>query len=129
MQRPPLKKWGTGIADQTVKWKPNAVWDMGTNRQTSDIVPVDIATDAIRQFPQNYGLMKSQILNLTNNQDTSVSSDAGNPSFSKTQAGVNAQQQRVAVDDNYKRKQFETWWEAVVEDVVNIHFAESSGVR
>lgn len=126
---PPLKKYGTTIANNSVKWKPFAVWDMGASKDAADLIPVDISTDAIRSFPGNYSLMKSQILNLTNNQDTSVSAEAGNPSFSKTQAGVKTQEQRIEVDDNYFRKQFETWFEDMAECMINIHFAESSGIR
>lgn len=125
--QPALMKWGN-VNKTQVKWKPNHLIDMG-NDQNAKLEPLLAQSRAITDFPRNYGLMKSQILNLTNNQDTSISAESGNPSFSKTQAGVNAQQERIAVDDNYFRKQFETWFEAVAEDMLNIHFAESSGVR
>jgi hypothetical protein len=73
--------------------------------------------------------MKSQILNLNSSQDTSVSSEAGNPSFSKTQAGVKAQESRLGVSDNYLRKQYETWWQDICETMLNLTFAETTGPR
>lgn len=128
---PPLKKWGSSIVNSTVKLKPNAVWDMGGPKTAgNDIEPVELSTDAVRSFPTNYGLMKSQILNLTGNQDTSVSGSASaNTNQSKTPQGVALQQTRINIDDNYMRKQFETFFEGLAETMLNIQFAESSGVR
>lgn len=128
MLNPPLKKWGVGINKTTIKWSPNAVWDMGSDANAK-LDPVEVNTQAIANFATNYGLMKSQIMNLTGNQDTSVSAQSGNPNFSKTQAGVQVQQLRLNIDDNFQRKQFETWFEANAETMLNIHFAESSGSK
>lgn len=122
---PPLQKWGD-IAKGSIKYVPNAIIDMGTN-PNNKIEPLTINTQAISNFPTTYGLIKSQILNLNNSSDTSISAESGNPGFSKTQAGVNAMQQRLGVSDNYLRKQYETWWQEVCETMLNLYFAEMSG--
>lgn len=127
MMNPPLKKRGSVVVS-SLKYKMNAVWDMGS-QPNNDVEPVNINNAAINNFAQIYGLAKSQIMNLNNSADTSVSSEVGNPGFSKTDAGVDALQARLGVSDNYMRKQYETWWSDVLESMVNIHFAEKNGIE
>lgn len=125
MLNPPVMKWGDNIRGSTVKYKPNAVWDMG-NDPASKIEVVDINNEAIKNFPNNYGLMKSQILALTHNQESAVSSDSGNTQ-SKTHAGVLQQNSVIGFDDNYMRRQFGYWFQDNAENMLNLHFAESDG--
>lgn len=127
MLNPPVIKRGN-FSKAQVKFAPNVIIDAGSDPNAGiDVVKID--TSAIANFPQNYGLMKSQLLNLTASPDTSISSEVGNPGFSKTPAGVNAQQANVSVDDNYIRKQFETWFERWSETAINLYFAERTGVE
>ena len=126
MYNPPLKKRGD-IPQGALKYVPNAIWDMG-NSPANDVEPVQINSNALSNFPQTFGLVKSQILNIAGTQDTSISSEAGNPGFSKTQAGVKALQERLGVSDNYLRKQFETWYGRICETMLNLTFAETDGV-
>lgn len=127
MLNPPIMRYGD-VVKSTLKYAPGAIWDMGTNANNKvEITKLESAS--LQQFPQNYGLIKSQILNLNSSTDTSVSSDSGNPGFSKTQAGVNATQQRLGISDNYIRRQFESWFEEVIETEVNLYFAERHGVQ
>ena len=128
MLNPPIQKWGDNIRGATVKYKPNAVWDMG-NDPSSKIEVVNINNEAISNFTNNYGLMKSQILALTHNQETSGSSGATGGAQSKTHAGVQQAQSVIGFDDNYMRKQYESWFEDNAENMINIHFAESDGVQ
>lgn len=122
---PPLIKRGT-FDSSTIRFKNNAIWDLGNNPQNS-ISPANISTHGIVHFTNNYGLIKSQILNINNTSDHSVSAQVGNPGFSKTDSGVKAREQALGVDDNYLRKQFEGWYGDVCETMLNIHFALSSG--
>lgn len=124
---PPMVKRGNWNKTQA-KLAPNVLIDLGVEPNNS-LEPLKIDTSAIANFPQNYGLMKSQLLNLTASPDTSISSEVGNPGFSKTPAGVNAIQSNVSVDDNYIRKQFEAWFERWSETAINLYFAERSGVE
>lgn len=126
MYNPPLKKRGD-LPQGALKYVPNAIWDMGDS-PGNEVEPVQINTQALSNFPQTFGLVKSQILNLGGTQDTSVSAESGNPGFSKTQAGVEALQNRLGVSDNYIRKQFEQWFGRVCETMLNLNFAEITGM-
>ena len=68
------------------------------------IEPLDVSTTAIEKYPDLYGLQKSQLLNLTNSPDTSISAEVGNPGFGKTPQALQQQQAAISVDDNYVRK-------------------------
>lgn len=127
MLNPPVLKKGNYSKSQ-VKYAPNKIIDMGSDPNAS-LETLKVDSTAIANFPNNYGLMKSQLLNLTASPDTSISATVGNPGFSKTPAGVNAQQANVSVDDNYIRKQFETWFERWSETAINLYFAERTGVE
>lgn len=124
---PAMKKKGSWDSTN-IKLEPLAIIDLG-NEQNADLVPFEIDTKAVETFPQNYGLIKSQILNLNNSNDTSVSADVGNPGFSKTHAGVEAMNLKLGISDNYIRKQFETCWGDIMETEVNLYFAERKGIQ
>lgn len=124
---PPLIKRGN-FSKNKIKFAPNIIIDVGSEPNAT-VEPLTIDTTALVNFPQNYGLMKSQMLNLLASPDTSISSDVGNPGFSKTPQGVLASQSNLSVDDNYVRKQFETWFERWSETAINLYFAEREGVE
>jgi hypothetical protein len=126
---PPLIKRGSWNKNK-IKFAPNTIIDMGSgDPNTNSIEALKIDTTALAQFPQNYGLMKSQMLNLLASPDTSVSADIGNPGFSKTPQGVEASRANLSVDDNYVRKQFEAWFERWSETAINLYFAEREGIE
>jgi len=127
LMNPPVEKRGN-FSKSTIRYEPAAIWDMGTDSNAS-VKPVNLVTEPLTAFPGTYGLLKSQILNLNSSTDTSISSEVGNPGFSKTPAGVKTQEQRLGVSDNYMRKQFEDWFEETMETAINLYFAERSGVQ
>lgn len=127
MLAPPVIKRGN-FPKSRVKWVPNAIIDVGTDGNAG-VEAIKIDTTAHANFPQNYGLMKSQLINLVSSPDTSISSEAGNPGFSKTPAGVKQLQSNLSIDDNFIRKQFETWFAKWSETAINIYFAERSGIE
>lgn len=127
MMDPPIIKKGEWSKSQAVM-APGRIWDLGTD-QGADAKPIDISTSALERFPDNYGLMKSQIINLNSSPDSSISGEVGNPGFSKTPAGVSANNERLGVSDNYLRKQYETWFEDWAETSINLYFAERSGIQ
>jgi hypothetical protein len=127
MLNPPVMRYGS-VVKASLKYAPGAIWDMGDSANNKvEIAKLESAS--LQQFAQNYGLIKSQILNLNSSTDTSVSSESGNPGFSKTQAGVKANEQRLGISDNYIRRQFESWFEEVIETEINLYFAERHGVQ
>lgn len=124
---PPLLKKGNWNKNKA-KFAPNVIIDLGSSPDSS-LEPLTIDTTSLANFPNNYGLMKSQLLNLLSSPDTSISAEVGNPGFSKTPQGVEASKANLSVDDNYVRKQFETWFERWSETAVNLYFAERTGVE
>ncbi len=124
---PPLIKRGS-FSKNKIKFAPNIIIDVGSSPDAT-VEPLKIDTTAIANFPNNYGLMKSQMLNLLSSPDTSISAEVGNPGFSKTPQGVEASKANLSIDDNYVRKQFETWFERWSETAINLYFAERQGVE
>lgn len=124
---PPLIKRGNFSVNK-VKFAPNIIIDVGTEPDAT-VEPLKIDTTALANFPNNYGLMKSQLLNLLASPDTSISAEVGNPGFSKTPQGVEASRANLNIDDNYVRKQFETWFERWSETAINLYFAERTGIE
>lgn len=127
MLNPPLVKKGN-YPKSRIKFSPNHVIDLGADANAS-LEALDIDTTAIQNFASNYGLIKSQILNLNSSTDTSVSSEVGNPGFSKTDAGVKSTEAKLGISDNYMRKQFESTWRDICETMINLWFAERQGVQ
>lgn len=127
LMNPPLVIKGN-VRSSIIKYAPAAQIRLGTDPNAS-VTPLDLSTSSLETFPNNYGLIKSQILNLNSSLDTSVSAEVGNPGFSKTPAGIDAQQQKLGVSDNYMRKQFESVFSDIAETEINLYFAERSGVQ
>lgn len=126
MLDPPLLKRGS-MSKSKVRYAIHEVIDLGTD-PTNGVEAMTVDTKALENYPQLYGLQKSQLLNLVNSPDTSISADAGNPSFSKTDAGVKSQQSTISVDDNFTRKMFEAWFQNWCETAINLWFAERTGI-
>lgn len=120
----PVVGRGTGIQWSTIKNRPRAIWKMGPQ---DTVEPVKYSTTSLERFPDNYGLIKSQILNLGASPDTSIGSEVGNPGFSRTPAGVKSMEANLSIDDNYLRKQFESCWQEIMETMLNLYFAEKTG--
>lgn len=127
MLNPPLIKRGN-FSKNKVKFAPNIIIDVGSDPNAT-VEPLTIDTTALANFSNNYGLMKSQMLNLLASPDTSISAEVGNPGFSKTPQGVEASKANISIDDNYVRKQFETWFERWSETAINLYFAERTGIE
>jgi hypothetical protein len=130
LMNPPLKVRGN-VNPAGLKYAPHAIWNMGAGSpEESDVEPIELSTRSLEQFPNNYGLIKSQILNLNSGgNDNAVSASSGDPSTSKTQAGVQANTARLGISDNYIRKQFESWFEEIQETEINLWFAERHGTQ
>lgn len=128
LMNPPIEKRGN-FSKSTIKYAPAEIWDMGTDPNAS-VTPVKLTTEAVTSFPNNYGLIKSQILNLNSGgTDNAISASVGDPQSSKTPQGVDAQQARLGVSDNYMRKQFEDCFQEIMETAINLYFAERSGTQ
>lgn len=127
MLAPPVIKKGSFNKSKIV-YAPNVIIDVGDD-PNADVKPLEIDTSAVANYPELYGLQKSQLLNLVNSPDTSISSEVGNPGFGKTPEALSQQKATISVDDNYVRKMFEAWFENWSESAINIYFAERTGIE
>jgi hypothetical protein len=123
--QPPKKLMGpTDTANlNSLTFTPDALWQLGN----AQIDVVQTASSVYSQFPANFGLYKSQLQTLQGRTDGSVSSESGNPSFSKTQAGVQMQQERTNSQDNYLRNKADTASAKMAEKMINVHMAQMQG--
>ena len=127
MLQPPLIKTGS-FSKRKIMYRPNAIIDLGTD-QNASIKTLDVDTSAVINYPDLYGLQKSQILNLVSSPDTSISAEVGNPGFGKTPTAIDQQKSTISIDDNYQRKMFEAAYEHWSETAINLYFAERSGTE
>lgn len=124
---PAITKRGNFKSSQ-IRLKPSAIIDLGQD-PNARIDAFTIDSSSVTSFSNTYGLVKSQILNLFGGDDQSVSATVGNPGFSKTDAGVNARQAIVGINDNFIRKRVEAWLGEIFCSQLNIYFAVTQGDR
>ena len=126
LMNPPLEIKGD-VSSAILKYAPAAQWRLGSDPAAS-VTPVKLETASLQQFPQNYGLIHNQIMQLNSTQDTSTSANTG-AATSKTPQGVQDAQQHLGLSDNYVRRQFESVFEEIGETMINLWFAERSGTQ
>ena len=98
---------------------------MFLNDEEGEVKLHPIDTTTLQNFPQLYSLLKTVLLtSLPSSNDSGVSASAGDPTYSKTQAGVNSQDQKADIENNYYRKNYEQYFEMALENKVNIYLAE-----
>lgn len=115
------------VNERRLNFGPNALNKIPDPNARIEVMNID--TTALREYPSLYGLQKSQMLNLVNSPDTSISAEVGNPGFGKTPQALKTQQAQLSIDDNALRKGFEAFFEAWSETAINLYFAERSGVE
>ena len=98
---------------------------MFLNDEDGDVTLLPIDTTTLQNFPNLYSLLKTVLLtSLPSSSDSSISAGVGDPTYSKTQAGVNSQDQKADVENNYYRKNYEQFFELTLENQINIYIAE-----
>lgn len=125
MLRPTVNVFGN-VNEKRLNFGPNALNKI--QDPNVRIEAMEINTSALRDYPNNYGLQKSQLMNLANsNADTSISSEVGNPGFGKTPTAIKTQNASMSVDDNAERKSFEAHYEDWSETAINRYFGARNG--
>jgi hypothetical protein len=123
--QPPVKI--SGSTEQmnlnTIVQQPNAKWVVGQG----NVDIMQTSNSVYTQFPNNFGLYKSQLQTLQGRTDGSVSASSGNPSFSRTTAGVNMQEERTNSQDNYLRNKADIASAKMAEKMMNTHMAKMQG--
>jgi hypothetical protein len=126
---PTLLNYGS-VQKRKIRIAPDTIIDMGPASQGNKLEALNIDNSAIREFPTMLGLLKSQMISESGmTSDTSVSASVGNPGFSKTDAGVDALQERLGVAGNDIRKNMEDFIGRVYETLLNLHFAHNQGKK
>ncbi len=125
---PPVLVYGNVDTTQAI-YEANALVDMGDDPKNR-IEPLSVDTSAIANYPNIYALNKTQLYALFNSGgDTTVSAEIGNPGFGKTPTALKQQKELMSADDNYIRKNFESFFENWAETAINVYFAEREGVE
>lgn len=91
-----------------------------------DLLPIDTMT--IQNFPALYNLLMGVLLRSLPSSNQTLPTGSGDPNQSKTQAGVNSQDNKQDIEDNYYRKNYETYFEMVMENKINIYLAEVKAI-
>jgi hypothetical protein len=102
---------------------PDAIWPVGSG----DVEVMQTTNSVYSQFPNNYGLYKSQLQNLQGRTDASVPASAGNPGFSKTPKGIAFQEQRTNAQDNYLRGKADSASAKMSTKMMNVHMSNMQG--
>lgn len=90
------------------------------------LLPTDTTT--IQNFPALYNLLMGVLLRSLPSSNAVLPAGSGDPNQSKTQAGVNSQDQKADIENNYYRKNYETYFEMVLENKINIYLAEVKAI-
>lgn len=89
---------------------------------TMDVLSIDTTT--LQNFPSLYNLLKGVVLQSLPSSNEVLPAGSGDPNQSKTQAGVNSQDQKADIENNYYRKNYEQYFEMNIENKLNIYIAE-----
>lgn len=118
-------KFVKGISLDDSKFNLTKGNTMFLNDEDGEMKLLPIDTTTLANFPTLYNLMKTVLLtSLPSSSDSSISAGSGDPTYSKTQAGVNSQDQKADIENNYYRKNYETYFEMALESKINIYIAE-----
>lgn len=114
---------GISLNEDNFELKKGNTMFLNDEEGKMELLPIDTTT--LQNFPNLYNLLKTVLLtSLPSSNDTSISSGSGDPTFSKTQAGVNSQDQKADIENNYYRKNYEQYFEMTLENKINIYLAE-----
>ena len=91
-----------------------------------DLLAIDSTT--IQNFPNLYNLLMGVLLRSLPGSTEVLPSGSGDPMQSKTQAGVNDKRENADIDNNYYRKNYETYFEMNLENKINIYLAEVKAI-
>ena len=125
---PPICVYGNVDTTQAI-YEANGIVEMGDDPKNR-IEPLRVDTSAIANYPDIYAMNKTQLYALFNSGgDTTVSSEVGNPGFGKTPTALKQQKEIMSAEDNYIRKNFESFFENWAETAINVYFAEREGIE
>lgn len=123
--RPPVDVNGdTSQTDlDSMVYEQDAQWISGDAKVTR----LELSSGVYEGLPNRVEMYQSSLNKLVPTGDTSVSSQAGDPTQSKTPQGVQAAQESLSIDDEDFKDNFYLTLQALVRSMINIHFANMQG--
>nr|DAW04683.1 MAG TPA: portal [Caudoviricetes sp.] len=116
---------GMALNEETFDLEKNNTMFLGDSDGDMKLLTID--TDIYRNFNSIYSLLKACILtSLPASSDTSISAEVGDPTYSKTPAGVKDQEAKATIGNNYYRKAFEHFLSNTLNKMLNIFLRESA---
>lgn len=123
--RPPLNIQGNtdDLDVDSLVYAQDAMWFTG-----QAIVKREEMSNAVyTQLPSRIEMYQGSLNKLIPTGDTSVSSGSGDPTQSKTPAGVKLQAANLSIDDEDFKDNFFVTYQAVAKSMINTHFANMEG--
>jgi hypothetical protein len=122
---PPIELGGdlSQLVESSIVFRPSKKWRIGN----ATVNLKDTATRIYQAMPEVYGLYKTQLMNVLGYNDATVSADAGNPTYSKTPAGIQQGQSRASAHDNFYRKRCDEAFGRLAKIMLNLHKANMEG--
>lgn len=101
---------------------------MFLNDEDGDVTLLSTDTTTVQNFPNLYNLLLGIMYRSLPSSNETLPAGSGDPNQSKTQAGVNVQDQKADIDNNYYRKNYEQFFEMTLENQINIYLAEVKAI-
>jgi hypothetical protein len=123
--RPPVKVGGdmSNTDLDSMVYEQDAQWIIGA----ADVERLELSSNLYEALPNRVEMYQSSLNKLIPTGDTSVSSEAGDPTQSKTPQGVKAAQESLSIDDEDFKDNFYLTLDALIRSMINIHFANMQG--
>lgn len=124
--RPPIQIGGNidNVDIDSLVYGQDALWFTGD----ASVKRQEISNQVYTQLPGRISQYQSSLQKLIPTGDTSISStDSGDPTQSKTPAGVKLAAANLSIDDEDFKDNLYITFEAVAKSMINIHFANMEG--
>ncbi len=123
--RPPIKIQGNRneVDEDSLVYAQDAIWYVGE----AEAERQELSDGIYTQLPERIAMYKTSLNQLIPTGDTSIGSAAGDPQYSKTHAGVKFQAANLSIDDDDFRDNLNITYAAVVQSIINTHFANMEG--
>lgn len=123
--RPPIKISGNAedVDEESIVYAQDALWFVGQ----ADAERQELADGVYTQLPNRIAMYKTSLNQLIPTGDTSISSNAGDPAYSKTPQGVQFQRADLSIDDQDFKDNLYVTYAAVAKSMINTYFANMEG--
>ena len=123
--RPPKQIQGNvdEVDLDSLVYAQDADWIVGNAK----VDRMEMSNQIYQQIPERISMYKTSLNQLIPTGDTSISTSAGDPQYSKTPAGVKFQAANLSIDDEDFKDNLYMTYEVVAKSMINTHFANMQG--